>query len=218
MVNSAQGSKEVMVFVAHADDEAVGCGGYIPLLVERGCRVVLVIGSCARFERGGKEVDNRAHTGQAAKVLGIDEVHFLEMEDQRFESYRTMEITGKLEGLGLQPELILTHSGQDLNRDHRVIHEMALLYARPAVRRTRLLACEVINNAEFHADNFRANFYVDLARTLEVKKKAFSCYSNEARRFPHPYSVDAIEVKARQRGMEAGLASAEAYQVLRWFD
>lgn len=218
MVNSAQGLKEVMVFVAHADDEAVGCGGYIPLLVERGHRVVLVIGSCARFERGGKEVDNRAHTDQAAKVLGIDEVHFLEMEDQRFESYRTMEITGKLEELGLQPELILTHSGQDLNRDHRVIHEMALLYARPAVRRVRVLGCEVINNAEFFGDNFRANYYVDLTRTIEVKKKAFACYLNEARRLPHPYSMGAIEIKAQQRGMEAALPYAEAYQVLRWFD
>ncbi len=209
---------DVLVFVAHADDEAVGCGGYIPLLVERGHRVTLVIGSCARFKRGGQEVDNRAHVDQSAAVLGIDEVHFLQMEDQRFESYRTMEITGKLEGLGLHPDLILTHSGQDLNRDHRVINEMALLYARPAVRRTRILGCEVINNAEFNADNFRANFYVDLTRTLERKKKAFGCYVNEARRFPNPYSEDAIEVKARQRGMEAGLACAEAYQVLRWFD
>ncbi len=213
-----QDSRQALVFVAHADDEAVGCGGYIPLLVERGYRVVLVIGSCARFQRGGKDVDNRAHTTDAAAVLGIHEVHFLEMEDQRFESYRTMAITGKLEALGLEPDLILTHSGQDLNRDHRVINEMALLYARPAVRRTRILGCEVINNAEFHADNFRANYYVDVTSTLERKKKAFSCYSNEARRFPHPYSVDAIEVKARQRGMESGLACAEAYQVLRWFD
>ncbi len=211
-------SKQALVFVAHADDEAVGCGGYIPLLVERGYQVVLVIGSCAHFIRSGKEVNNRAHVEQSAAVLGIDDVHFLEMEDQRFENYRTMEITGKLEGLGLEPELILTHSGQDLNRDHRVINEMALLYARPAVRRARILGCEVINNAEFHADNFRANFYVNLSSTLEVKKKAFDCYVNEIRRFPHPYSVDAIEVKARQRGMEAGLASAEAYQVLRWFD
>ena len=217
-MTTATSSRQALVFVAHGDDESVGCGGYIPLLVERGYRVVLVIGSCARFQRKGQDVDNRAHTEAAATVLGIHEVHFLEMEEQRFESYRTMEITGELEALGLDPELILTHSGQDLNRDHRVIHEMALLYARPVIRRTRVLACEVINNAEFHADNFRANFYVDVTRTIEVKKKAFSCYVNEARQFPHPYSEGAIEIKAHQRGMEAGLAFAEAYQVLRWFD
>ncbi|MEW6441260.1 MAG: PIG-L family deacetylase [bacterium] len=215
---SEQRAPQVLVFVAHADDETIGCGGYIPLLAARGFQVVAVIASCARFRREGREVDNRADAARAAAALGIQQLHYLDLEDQRFEGYPTREIADKLGALDLEPELMLTHCADDLNRDHRVIHEIALIHARPLSRRLKVLGCEIINSAEYHGRAFQANYYVDVSRTIEAKKRAFACYANEARPFPHPYSVEALEIKARQRGLEAGCAFAEAYQVIRWFD
>lgn len=217
-MNDLQEQSQVLVFVAHADDETLGCGGYIPILVDRGCRVYVVIASCCRFKRGTEEVDNRQSAFEACKVLGVQEVSFLGLEDQRFEQYGTREIIEGLDRLSLEPELILTHSGRDLNRDHRTIHEISLLYARPSVRRARVLGCEVVNSVELYGDAFRANYYVDVSRTIDIKKAAFECYGNEQRSFPHPNSIDGIETKARQRGMESGCCFAEAYQVIRWFD
>ncbi|MFC1888599.1 PIG-L deacetylase family protein [Thermodesulfobacteriota bacterium] len=211
-------SGQVLVFVAHADDETIGCGGYIPILTERGYSVTVAVASCGRFARGDQEIDNRPHAIEACRILGVEDIHFLDLEDQRFEQYGTREIVGRLDGLGLEPGLILTHCGRDLNRDHRVIHEIALIYARPLTRRIRVLGCEIINSAEFAGDAFRPNYYVDIEQTLEAKKQAFGCYGNEARPFPHPYSIEGLEVKARQRGLEVGLPFAEAYQVIRWFD
>lgn len=209
---------QVLVFVAHADDETIGCGGYIPILAERGLDVTVVIASCGRFARSDREVDNRPDAVEACRVLGVGDVRFLDLDDQRFEQYATREIVGRLEGLGLEPGLILTHCGRDLNRDHRIVHEIALIYARPLTRRIRVLGCEIVNGSEFAGDAFRPNYYVDITKTLETKKRAFACYGNEARPFPHPYSVRGIEVKAEARGMESGCPKAEAYKVIRWFD
>jgi LmbE family N-acetylglucosaminyl deacetylase len=215
---NTQRQELVLVFVAHPDDETIGCGGYIPILAQRGHRVVVVFGSSGRFARGEKQVDNRPHAEQACQALGVGELHFLDLEDQRFEHYGTREIVERLESLALEPGLVLTHCDRDLNRDHRVIHEIALLYARPAVRRVGLLGCEIISGAESYGKQFRADFYVDISCTIELKKRAFASYANEVRAYPHPYSLEGLELKARQRGLEAGFSYAEAYEVIRWFD
>jgi LmbE family N-acetylglucosaminyl deacetylase len=211
-------NKDVLVLVAHADDETLGCGCYIATLAERGFSVRVVIASSARFSRGDQQVDNRPCALEACRLLGVQQVDFLELEDQRFEGYGTREIVDRLDSLELSPGLILTHSAEDLNRDHRVIHEIALLYARPMVKRIRLLGCEIPNGAQYYGKAFHPNYFVDASEKIELKKKAFACYTGEVRAFPHPYSLEGIEATARFRGMEVGLPFAEAFQVLRWFD
>lgn len=217
-MNAPNSNQEALVLVAHADDETIGCGGYLPLLASRGWHVSVVIASCGRFRRGEEEVDNRSAALEAGKILRAKSVRFLDLEDQRFERYGTRDITERIEKLGLRPRLILTHSAEDLNRDHRVIHEIALLYARPSSRRANVLACEIPTNVESGGGAFRANFFVDITHTLHLKQAAFACYVQEIRRFPHPHSPEGLEIKAKQRGMEAGVPFAEAYQVIRWFD
>jgi len=217
-MNTPNSNKEALVLVAHADDETIGCGGYLPLLASRGWRVTVVIASCGRFRRGEDEVDNRTAALEAGKILRAESVRFLDLEDQRLERYGTRDITERIENLNLNPRLILTHSAEDLNRDHRVMHEIALLYARPSSRRANVLACEIPNNVEYRGSAFRANFFVDITCTLHLKQRAFACYVHEIRPFPHPHSAEGLEIKAKQRGMEAGVPFAEAYQIVRWFD
>jgi len=48
-----------------------------------------------------------------------------------------------------------------------------------------------------------------------LKLKALKEYKSESRNFPHPRSQEAIEVLARRRGIEAGLAAAEAFEAIR---
>ena len=40
-------------------------------------------------------------------------------------------------------------------------------------------------------------------------------YARELREFPHPRSLEGIEVLARKRGMEIGFVAAEAFMVVR---
>jgi N-acetylglucosamine malate deacetylase 1 len=209
--------KELVVFVAHGDDETIGCGGLLPLLKRQGWEIAVVIASSCRINRYGTILDNRADVERACDVLGAQALHFLDLDDQHFEKYPTQEIIARLDGIKLNPSMMITHFPHDLNRDHRIIHEIAMLYARPTDRRTSIICSEIINNAEYFGIPFQANFYVDIAETLEIKKEAFNCYRNELRHYPHPHSPEGLEIMARRRGLEVGLAYAEAYHVIRWF-
>ncbi|MBC2713694.1 MAG: hypothetical protein HF978_00085 [Desulfobacteraceae bacterium] len=209
--------EQVVVLVSHADDESVGCGGYIPLLKRKGFEVIVVIASNCRFDRKGKAINNKDSSFEACRELGVDKVFFLDLNDQEFETYPTQEIIRRLTALDLKPGLIITHSAGDLNRDHRIIHEIAMLFGRSIYRQICILGCEILNGNEYFGGAFHPNFYVDIGESIEIKKRAFSCYQNEARDFPNPYSPNGLEIKARQRGLEVGFQYAEAYQVLRWF-
>ena len=50
---------------------------------------------------------------------------------------------------------------------------------------------------------------------VKDKTKAMSFYKSELKEYPHPRSLDGIEVLAKKRGMEVGLKYAEAFMLLR---
>ncbi len=212
--------KNVLVFVAHADDETLGCGGYIPLLIKRGCRVDVLIASDGLLIARDGAPNNRPHVYDAAKVLGLlpENLYFLDLPDQGFEAFLIKDIVNKIKQFKFDPDMIITHSAGDLNRDHRIVHEAALVYGRSIDKRISLLGCEIPAQAEYFAGAFTANFYVNIEESIQLKQQAFTCYPNEIHPFPHPFSIEGIQTKAKQRGMEIGCNYAEGYRVIRWFD
>jgi LmbE family N-acetylglucosaminyl deacetylase len=62
---------------------------------------------------------------------------------------------------------------------------------------------------------FHPNIFVDVSNTIERKQRALSCYRTESRPYPHPRSVEGVEYLARKRGLEVGVAHAEAFQLVR---
>ena len=47
------------------------------------------------------------------------------------------------------------------------------------------------------------------------KIQALKCYERELRKFPHPRSLEGIEILAKKRGLEIGFPASEAFVVLR---
>ena len=58
--------------------------------------------------------------------------------------------------------------------------------------------------------------YITLIRdTIEVKLACMARYTGEARAFPHPRSAEALRATARRWGSVAGMAYAEAFELIR---
>jgi hypothetical protein len=53
---------------------------------------------------------------------------------------------------------------------------------------------------------------------MTAKLNAMSFYQSEVYDFPHPRSIQGIEILARYRGMQAGYQFAEAFSVVRMLD
>ena len=127
----------------------------------------------------------------------------------------------------INPEVVYTHHGGDLNIDHVITHRAVMTATRPTAGQSvragqpvyELLTFEVLSSTEWSFQQlspaFRPNVFVDISETLDVKGEALACYATELREFPHPRSVDGIRAAARRWGSVAGVGAAEAFELVR---
>ena len=130
-------SNIVLVVVAHADDEVLGCGGTIARHVSQGDYVHLVImtnGVGSRSDAVLLDIQSRAAASEnAAKILGISSLKTLNFPDNALDTVSLLEIAKELESLvkSLRPKIVYTHHYGDLNIDHRRTQEAVMIACRP---------------------------------------------------------------------------------------
>lgn len=134
----ARHGQHLVAVVAHPDDESFGCGSLIAQASTAGARVTVI---CAtRGEAGERRPDpitdawpiallRETELCQAAIVLGVDDVRFLDLVDSGFSgepprcaliSEPVDRLAGRLraELTDVQPDVVLTLDGCDGHRDH----------------------------------------------------------------------------------------------------
>lgn len=223
--------RSVLVVAAHPDDEVLGVGGTIAKLAASGRRVDILIlgeGATSRFDQRAAADPALASAltdaaRRAAARLGTTHVSFLGLPDNRFDSVSLLDVIKPIEDLiaKINPEIVFTHHGGDLNIDHAVTHRAVLTATRPVpgsgVR--AVYAFEVPSATEWAFQQFTPafapNVFVDIETTLAVKLAAMAEYEAESRPFPHPRSPEIITALARLRGSAAGVAAAEAFCLVR---
>jgi LmbE family N-acetylglucosaminyl deacetylase len=221
----------VLVVAAHPDDEVLGCGATAARLAQEGRDVYFAIlgeGITSRHVTRddadtGQLSRLRQHARAAGHKVGVKEVLLHKLPDNRLDTVPLLEVVKLVEGLveKLQPEVIYTHHGGDLNIDHGVIHRAVLTATRPVAGQPvrEIYAFEVPSSTEWAFQRlepvFRPNVFVDVSRTLEIKIAAMACYQLETREFPHPRSPEALRAIAARWGSVAGCAAAEAFELIR---
>ena len=218
-------SRQVLVVAAHPDDELLGLGGTVARHVSQDDRVTFAIladASSVRYENETMKTVRRCAL-EAAHRLGVADVRFAGMPDQRLDVAPIIEITQWIEGVlrEVHPQIVYTHHRGDINRDHRVVHEGVLTAARPysATYLERILCFETPSSTEWSGpyvdDSFIPNVFVDITSHLERKLSAMSAYSTELRSFPHPRSLEALGARAAHWGTLIGVTAAEPFMLVR---
>jgi LmbE family N-acetylglucosaminyl deacetylase len=221
----------VLVVVAHPDDEVLGCGGTIARFTREGHEVHIAIlgeGITSRYQERDQAdralvdaLHDRSH--QVAKILGAKDVFLYQLPDNRFDSVPLLDVVKIIEDLvtHLKPEIIYTHHGGDLNIDHTVVHRAVLTATRPIAGQPvrEIYAFEIPSSTEWafqqFAPSFRPNVFVDISQTLTLKSQAMSHYESEVRTFPHPRSSEALAVIARRWASVVGCEAVEAFELVR---
>jgi len=221
----------ILVVAAHPDDEALGCGATISRLASEGQQVVIAIlgeGATSRSSTRGAsdkaQVERLAEQARAAgKLLGAAEVRLFGLPDNRFDSVDLLDVVKVVESVvgDVQPEVILTHHGGDLNVDHGITHRAVLTATRPVAGQPvrAIYAFEVPSATEWafhrHAPVFQPNTFVDVEGFLDRKIGGMAIYDTERRPFPHPRSPEALTSIARRWGSVVGCQAAEAFELVR---
>ncbi len=223
---------DLLIVAAHPDDEVLGCGATVRLMVNRGWKAHLAImtkGVAGRFTDGDAAVTDaqqalEVETQRAAKILGIGQIYNLGFPDNRMDTVGRMDIALKLRPIveTIKPALVFTHHPGDYNWDHQITFDSVMMACRrdptefgpPEIR-----TFEVLSSTERSwsrpATAFCPSVFVNVAATIDAKKRALCCYTSEYRAYPHPRSVEAVEYLARKRGNEVGLPYAEAFELVR---
>jgi LmbE family N-acetylglucosaminyl deacetylase len=205
----------ITILIAHADDETLGVGGLIPKLIKAGHKVQVVLASDGHIKAREQGIHNTEAFKKACAFFGITDIQYMELEDQYFDKHPIADLANRAMKCVNAPDLIITHTDSDLNKDHRIINEVAKIIGRPKTKPVSILGMEIGNTSRWNGHSFNAQLYVDITDTIALKQQAFAFYENEIRAFPYPYSGKGIEVLAQFRGMESGCQYAEAYEVIR---
>lgn len=213
---------KALVIAPHPDDEVLGCGGTIPKHSLRGDDVYLCVVTEAytpdwseEFIKGRSEEVTKAN-----KILGIKKTYFLGHPTVKLDTIpqKTLnESIAKVVDI-IKPDVVyIPHKG-DLNKDHRLIFEAALVATRPTIHTVkRVLSYECLSETEWgqSIEPFVPNVYIDISDTLNTKIKAMGVYRSEMKPYPHPRSQEAITALAMKRGSEVGSIYAEAFMLIR---
>lgn len=218
----------VLCIAAHPDDEVLGVGGTLALHAARGGEVVVLIlseGEAEKQAQTPRSSDRRACARAAARALGVGEIVFAGLPDQRFDACPFIDVIKPIEAVvaELRPEIVYMHHRGDANTDHQIAFKASYATCRPmsALARSvrRVLCYEVPSSTEqappFAEYSFLPNVFVDIADVWAKKVEALRCYPTEVLPWPHPRSVAHVEALSKKRGIDGGLGMAEAFALVR---
>ncbi len=213
---------KILVIAPHPDDEVLGCGGALAKHAKEKDEIFLCIATKAYAPDWSEEfLKNRpVEIKKAGKILGVKKTYFLDFQTVKLDTVSQKEVNERLSGCveEVKPDIMyIPHKG-DLHKDHRLIFEACLVAARPLNHKIKkILSYETLSETGWGQmiEFFVPNVYVDISDVFEKKIEAMKAYGSELRKYPHPRSLETIEILAKKRGSEAGMKLAEAFMLIR---
>lgn len=209
---------KVMVVMPHPDDAEFGCAGTVARWVREGREVIYVV--CTNGDKGSSDPNMTSpalaeirHNEQleAAKILGVKEVIFLDYPDGGLED--TPEFRGDLVRLirKFRPDVVMTNDPYRKymsHRDHRITGSVTLDAVYPYCR-DRLFYPE--HEAEglkphyvreiFIWGSEDADTFIDVSETFDLKIAALSCHNSQLGQ-----RIDMLKPRMKERAEKMGLA------------
>jgi len=215
----------VLIVVAHPDDEVLGCGATGAALAAAGHAVRTCFLSGHAEARGGRPEGSQleADMREAQRLLGFGDAFLGGFPNIRLNTVPHIEMVKFIESamVATHADVIFTHHPGDVNDDHvnvsRACQAAARLSQRqpglPALR--RLYFMEILSSTDWSFAGTGARFdpdtFVAVNGAFEQKMAALRAYRGVMRPYPHPRSEETLRGLATVRGAQAGIGLAEAF-------
>lgn len=215
----------VLIIAAHPDDEVLGGGATYARLRAEGAELFVAIVAEGWSVQYPDQPEMREKKQQAARaaleVLGGGEVFFGDLPNLRLDTLPLTTVNGFLEQVvrEVRPDWVFTHQADDLNHDHRIVHQATLVACRPwnDWRISGIFAYPILGVSDFGGTRagFAPDVFFECEAYLPRKLAALEAYSMEKRPFPHPRSPEAIAAQGQLFGAQCGVTWAEAFVSVR---
>ncbi|NCO01837.1 MAG: PIG-L family deacetylase [Epsilonproteobacteria bacterium] len=222
-------SKKILIVAAHPDDEVLGCFGTVARLIKEGYEAYTLIlgeGKTSRdiqrvVQEKKEELEILNQEIQKANAcIGIKKTFVHHFADNRFDSIDLLDIIKVISDVKdeVQPDIIFTHFKNDLNIDHQITYKAVITATRPMEDESvkEIYSFEVLSSTEWNYPlSFSPDIFFDISDTLNLKLEAMREYTSELCAYPHPRSLDGIELNAKYQGMRIGKKYVEAFESVR---
>ena len=222
--------KKILILSPHADDEILGCGGFISKYSKQDYHINVLI--LTNANKGAPEIYSPKQIKQirneaiiANNLIGTKKLFFENLPALNLSNYPIYKISNIINKyiLDIDPEIVLIPSVNDIHDDHKIIFKAAKVSMRPNKESNlkKILSYEILSETEWNEDenSFNPNYFVSLDKSeINMKVKAFLKYKSQVKKFPHPRSKEAIINLSKVRGSQVFMRYAEAFKVERILD
>jgi len=222
-------NKKILIVAAHPDDEVLGCFGTVSRLIKDGYEAYTLILGEGKTSRNEQRIIEKkkyelevlnSEIQTANDVIGIKKVFVESFPDNRFDSVDLLDIIKVISKVKeeIKPDIIFTHYEHDLNIDHQITYKAVITATRPMEDECvkEIYSFEILSSTEWNYPlSFSPDTYFDISNTIDFKIKAMSKYSSELCKYPHPRSIEGIELNAKYQGMRVGKQYVEAFKSIR---
>ena len=221
--------KKILIIAAHPDDEVLGCFGTVARLIQEGCEAyTLILGEGKTSRDEERQVEKKKdeiavlndEIQNANNAIGIKKVFVESFPDNRFDSVDLLDIIKVISKVKdeVKPDIIFTHYEHDLNIDHQITYKAVVTATRPMQDECvkEIYSFEILSSTEWsYPLSFSPDTYYDINDTLDLKIKAMKEYTSELCEYPHPRSLEGIDLNAKYQGMRVGKKAVEAFKSVR---
>jgi LmbE family N-acetylglucosaminyl deacetylase len=228
--NVVEQKKNILVVCAHSDDQVIGPGGTVAKLAREGYDAYTIIFSYGELSHPHMKrsyiAKVRVEESRAAdKIIGGKGVFFLGLKDGAMkDDFLKKNMRKKLMNIFLRysPEIIFTHSRDDLLPDHRFVRE-TVLNIYDELNRKKKLVSDVYSFDVWNVWNLlkrdKSFLVVDISGTFKYKVRALKEFKSQINFFSHTFLVNvlfvSVFVKAYIQGLRFKLKKAEVFFKLR---
>jgi LmbE family N-acetylglucosaminyl deacetylase len=219
----------VLIVVAHPDDEVLGAGATVKKFTSEGNNVDICIMCTEAKARAFRPEDNELHSDMdaSAKILGIRNKYKGSFPNIEMNNSTHLSLVQFIERAIIESDadVIITHHPADTNNDHMHTSIACQAAIRLFQRRkdvkplTEFWFMEVLSSTEWSVNTsmnrFQPNTFVEVGEeNVDAKIKALATYRDVMRPYPHPRSEEAIKGLAAYRGAQSGTNYAEAFETV----
>jgi LmbE family N-acetylglucosaminyl deacetylase len=193
------------------DDETYGMGGTLLKLANPELKnKIRIITFCSglynadedRIIRYYNNLDNIRCDGV---IIGYDDVT-LETENILDLSF---ELNESIVGIMPEPDIIFTHTPNDIHKDHQIVSELVNVWTRN--RDISVFHFFVGANTDWSSTTSEPNLFIDITGFEKDKQKLIKEYKTYPKN--HPLSPKNIKRKDRYNGSIIGTKSAEVFEI-----
>jgi LmbE family N-acetylglucosaminyl deacetylase len=222
-------NKKILIIAAHPDDEVLGCFGTVAKLIKDGYEAyTLILGEGKTSRDEERIVENKkdeievlnTEIQNANDIIGIKKVFIESFPDNRFDSVDLLDIIKVISKVKeeVKPDIIFTHYENDLNIDHQITYKAVITATRPMEGECvkEIYSFEILSSTEWNYPlSFSPDTFYDISDTIDLKIEAMKEYTSELCKYPHPRSLEGIELNAKYQGIRVGKIYVEAFKTIR---